>query len=343
MSELGLDDLSLTTNGTTLARHAVALRDAGLTRVNVSLDSLITHRFARMTRRDALDRVLAGIAAAQDAGLRPVKVNCVVVGGTNDDEILDFVEFARRTGCEVRFIENMPLGADGRWVPDQVMPAAEVLEVIAAHHELVPRVRGAEPAASFDFGDGAPGGVGVIASVTEPFCATCDRLRLTSDGYLRTCLFAHTETDLRTPLRSGAGDAELVEVIRAAVAGEGPRARDRSGGVRTARAGHVEDRRMSGHGEHRRQVTAAELDAPLLGYDEAVRRITAAFTPLAAIDVPLADALGLVLAADVVADDDIPSFDNSAMDGFAVRSDGPRRRRDRPGRRCGGGRGGRPR
>jgi cyclic pyranopterin phosphate synthase len=222
MAELGLDDLSLTTNGTTLARHAVGLRDAGLTRVNVSLDSLITHRFAQMTRRDALDRVLAGITAAQDAGLAPVKVNCVVVGGTNDDEILDFVDFARRTGCEVRFIENMPLGADGRWVPDLVMPAAEVLAVIAAHHELVPRVRGAEPAASFDFGDGAPGGVGVIASVTEPFCATCDRLRLTSDGYLRTCLFAHTETDLRTPLRSGAGDAELVEVIRAAVAAKGP-------------------------------------------------------------------------------------------------------------------------
>jgi cyclic pyranopterin phosphate synthase len=222
VAALGLDDLSLTTNGTMLARHAVALRDAGLTRVNVSLDSLVTHRFAQMTRRDALDRVLAGIAAAQDAGLAPVKVNCVVVGGTNDDEILDFVDFARRTGCEVRFIENMPLGADGRWAPDLVMPAAEVLDVIAAHHELVPRERGAEPAAAFDFGDGAPGGVGVIASVTEPFCSTCDRLRLTSDGYLRACLFAHTETDLRTPLRSGAGDAELVEVIRAAVADKGP-------------------------------------------------------------------------------------------------------------------------
>lgn len=132
----GWDDLALTTNGTTLARHAGPLHAAGLTRVNVSLDSLVTHRFAEMTRRDALDRVLGGIAAAQAAGLAPVKVNCVVVGGTNDDEILDFVDFARRTGCEVRFIENMPLGAGGRWVPDGVVPAAEVFAVIAAHHEL---------------------------------------------------------------------------------------------------------------------------------------------------------------------------------------------------------------
>ncbi len=222
LRSLGLDDLALTTNGTTLARHAGPLHAAGLTRVNVSLDSLVTHRFAEMTRRDALDRVLGGIAAAQAAGLAPVKVNCVVVGGTNDDEILDFVDFARRTGCEVRFIENMPLGAGGRWVPDGVVPAAEVLAVIAAHHELSPRARGAEPANAFDFADGAPGGVGVIASVTEPFCSTCDRLRLTSDGFLRTCLFAHTETDLRTPMRSGATDEDLEGLVRAAVAAKGP-------------------------------------------------------------------------------------------------------------------------
>lgn len=222
LSALGLDDLALTTNGTTLARHARPLRDAGLTRVNVSLDSLVSHRFAEITRRDALDRVLQGIAEAQRVGLAPVKVNCVVVAGTNDDEILDFVEFARRTGCEVRFIENMPLGAGGRWVPDAVVPADEVLAVVAAHHELSPRTRGAEPAAAFDFADGSPGGVGVIASVTEPFCATCDRLRLTSDGCLRTCLFAHRETDLRTPMRAGATDAELEQLVRAAVADKGP-------------------------------------------------------------------------------------------------------------------------
>ena len=222
LSLLGLEDLALTTNGTTLARHAAALRDAGLTRVNVSLDSLVTHRFAEITRRDALDRVLEGITVAQSVGLAPVKVNCVVVGGTNDDEVLDFVEFARRTGCEVRFIENMPLGAGGRWVPDQVVPAAEVMALIAACHDLVPRRRGNEPATAYDFADGAPGGVGVIASVTEPFCATCDRLRLTSDGYLRTCLFAHVETDLRTPLREGATDVELEQLVRAAVADKGP-------------------------------------------------------------------------------------------------------------------------
>jgi cyclic pyranopterin phosphate synthase len=222
LAALGLDDLALTTNGTTLARHAEALRQAGLTRVNVSLDSLVSHRFEQITRRDALARVLAGIEAAQAAGLAPVKVNCVVVGGTNDDEILDFVDFARRTGCEVRFIENMPLGADGRWAPERVMAAVDVLDVISAHHELSPRTRGAEPARAFDFADGAPGGVGVIASVTEPFCATCDRLRLTSDGFLRTCLFAHVETDLRTPLRDGSSDDELAALVRGAVVDKGP-------------------------------------------------------------------------------------------------------------------------
>ena len=141
LSQLGLDDLALTTNGTTLARHAAALGDAGLTRVNVSLDSLVSHRFAEITRRDALDRVLAGITAAQEAGLGPVKLNCVVVRGTNDDEILDFVEFARMTGCEVRFIENMPLGAGGRWVPDDVVSAAEVQAVVRSRHELSARVQ----------------------------------------------------------------------------------------------------------------------------------------------------------------------------------------------------------
>lgn len=222
LSQLDLDDLSLTTNGTMLARHAAGLRHAGLTRVNVSLDSLVSHRFEQITRRDALGRVLAGIEAAQAAGLTPVKVNCVVVAGTNDDEILDFVDFARRTGCEVRFIENMPLGADGRWSPDKVMPATVVRAAIEARHGLRPRQRGAEPASAFDFADGAPGGVGFIASVTEPFCTTCDRLRLTSDGFLRTCLFAHIETDLRTPLRAGASDAELAVLVRSAVADKGP-------------------------------------------------------------------------------------------------------------------------
>jgi cyclic pyranopterin phosphate synthase len=222
LSALGLSDLSLTTNGTTLARHAAPLAAAGLDRVNVSLDSLMHHRFEQITRRDALDKVLAGIDAAHRAGLVPVKVNCVVMAGTNADEILDFVAFARRSGSEVRFIENMPLGAAGDWEPGGVVPAADVLEIIRAAHGLVGRDRGAAPATTFGFADGSPGGVGVIASVTEPFCSTCDRLRLTSDGFLRTCLFAHEETDLRSPLRAGASDDELAQLVRDAVTAKGP-------------------------------------------------------------------------------------------------------------------------
>jgi cyclic pyranopterin phosphate synthase len=175
-----------------------------------------------MTRRDALDKVLDGIEVARRVGLEPVKVNCVVVPGSNDDEIVDFVDFARRTGCDVRFIENMPLGGGQRWTAEAVLPAAEILDHITRHHALVQVVRTSEPASMFDFADGSPGRVGVIASVTEPFCSSCDRLRLTSDGYLRTCLFAHTETDLRTPLRAGADDAEISAIIRHAVSRKGP-------------------------------------------------------------------------------------------------------------------------
>ena len=222
LAGLGLDDLSMTTNATTLARHADALSAAGLRRVNVSLDTLIRHRFEQMTRRDALDRVLAGIEAARLAGLSPVKINVVLVGGTNDDEILDFVEFARATGCDVRFIEDMPLGGGGAWHPEIVVPGAQIVATVEQRHALVPLTRGSEPAAGYRFADGAPGRIGVISSVTEPFCETCDRLRLTADGQLRTCLFAHVETDLRTPLRSGATDADLAVLIGAAVAEKGP-------------------------------------------------------------------------------------------------------------------------
>lgn len=222
LAALGFDDLSITTNGTNLARHAKALADAGLHRVNVSLDSLVAHRFAEITRRDALHRVLEGIDAAIEAGLAPVKVNCVVVAGTNDDELLDFVELARSTGCEVRFIEHMPLGADGDWTADSVLPAAEILRRIEAHHPLVAVERTNAPATAHRFADGSPGRVGVIASVTEPFCATCDRLRLTSDGQLRTCLFAHAETDLRGPLRRGVDEEALAALVRGAVTEKGP-------------------------------------------------------------------------------------------------------------------------
>lgn len=222
LATLGLDELSLTTNGTTLARHARALAAAGLDRVNVSLDSLIATRVAEISRRDVLDKVLAGIDAARAAGLDPVKVNTVLLRGRNDDEILDFVRFARSTGCEVRFIEDMPLGAAKDWTRAVVVPGAEVLERISAEYPLVALDRGAEPATSYRFADGAPGRVGIIASVTEPFCSRCDRLRLTSDGFLRTCLFAHEELDLREPLRRGAGDEELVELIVAEVWRKGP-------------------------------------------------------------------------------------------------------------------------
>ncbi len=222
LSQLGLDDLSMTTNATMLARHAAPLAAAGLRRVNVSLDTLVRHRFEQMTRRDALGRVLAGIDAARDAGLTPIKINVVLVDGTNDDEILDFVEFARATGSDVRFIEDMPLGGGGAWHPEIVVHSSRILDTITERHELVALERGSAPAAGYRFADGAPGRIGLISSVTEPFCEQCDRLRLTADGQLRTCLFAHVETDLRTPLRDGADDGQIALLIRAAVTDKGP-------------------------------------------------------------------------------------------------------------------------
>jgi cyclic pyranopterin phosphate synthase len=213
----GIDDLSMTTNGTTLADHAHALRAAGLQRINVSVDSLLRHRFAEMTRRDALEKVLAGLAAADDAGFCPIKLNCVVIRGTNDDEVVDFARLARKTGYEVRFIEFMPLDADESWSRTSVVPSQEIVETIGRVFPLERIVRGSEPASVYRFADGAPGSVGVISSVTEPFCASCDRIRITADGQFRTCLFALDEIDLRTPLRTGAGDDEIATTIAAAV------------------------------------------------------------------------------------------------------------------------------
>jgi cyclic pyranopterin phosphate synthase len=213
-AEPGLE-ISMTTNGYLLDRLARPLAEAGLDRVTVSLDSLMRHRFAEMTRRDALDRVMAGIRAAEEAGLVPIKINCVVIAGTNEDEVVDFARFARDTGHEVRFIEYMPLDAEQRWERAKVVPSAAILEAIDRVYPLVPEeTDGAEPATTYRFADGAPGGIGVIASVTEPFCETCNRLRLTADGQLRACLFALYETDLRTPMREGATDRELERLIR---------------------------------------------------------------------------------------------------------------------------------
>ena len=214
------DDLAMTTNGTMLAQHARALTGAGLKRVNVSVDSLLRHRFAEMTRRDALDHVIEGLRAADDAGLRPVKINCVVIAGTNDDEVVDFARLARETGYEVRFIEFMPLDADEHWSMDQVLPSRDVLSAIAAVFPIEPLERETEPATVYRFADGASGTVGVIPSVTEPFCASCDRIRLTADGQFRTCLFSLDELDLRGMLRGGTTDDAMADAVRAAVGGK---------------------------------------------------------------------------------------------------------------------------
>ncbi|MGH2636234.1 MAG: GTP 3',8-cyclase MoaA [Actinomycetota bacterium] len=210
-------DLSMTTNGVLLDRLAVPLAEAGLDRVTVSLDSLVRHRFEEMTRRDALDRVLRGIRAAQAAGLTPIKINCVVIGGTNEHEVVDFARWSREHGHTVRFIEYMPLDAEHAWERAKVVPSVRILEAIDAVYPLASLGPDHEPATSYGFADGAPGGVGVIASVTQPFCDTCNRLRITAEGQLRACLFALEETDLRGPMRAGVGDDELESLIRATV------------------------------------------------------------------------------------------------------------------------------
>jgi cyclic pyranopterin phosphate synthase len=215
----GLDDLALTTNGTELARLARPLAAAGLRRVNVSLDSLDREGFARIAQRDALHQVLAGIDAAEAAGLAPISVNCVVIRGTNDAEVVAFARLARERGFEVRFIEFMPLEHGQRWGEGALVPGHELRARIEAVFPLVPAADADPhaPARDWVFADGAPGLVGFIDSVTEPFCASCNRIRLTADGKLRTCLFSLREHDLRGPLRSGASDAEVAELLRGAV------------------------------------------------------------------------------------------------------------------------------
>jgi cyclic pyranopterin phosphate synthase len=210
-------DIALTTNGATLRNIALELRDAGLDRINVSMDSLKPERFFAMTRRDELHNVLAGIAEAQIAGFSPMKVNAVVERGANDDEILDLVRYGRDNNVEVRFIEFMPLDATNEWERNKVVSQDEIVATIAAEFplELMPS-RGAAPADRWRFLDGK-GTVGVIPSVTHPFCGDCDRVRLTSDGQFRTCLFATDESDIRTLLRNGGTDEEIAELIQVAV------------------------------------------------------------------------------------------------------------------------------
>jgi cyclic pyranopterin phosphate synthase len=211
-------DISITTNGLLLDTLAAPLAEAGLDRATVSFHSLAPHRFAEMTRRDALEKVLRGLKAAERAGLKPIKINCVVIAGTNDDEVVDFATWARETGYEVRFIEYMPLDAEHAWEREKVVPAGRILAAIDAAFPLEAEQHGVEPAASYRFADGAPGRIGVIASVTEPFCDTCNRLRVTAEGVFRNCLFALDEVDLRQPMRAGADDDDLERLIRENVA-----------------------------------------------------------------------------------------------------------------------------
>jgi cyclic pyranopterin phosphate synthase len=210
-------DIALTTNGATLRNIAGELRDAGLDRINVSLDSLKAERFLAMTRRDELANVLAGIAEAKETGFDLIKVNAVVERGANDDEILDMARYGRDNGIEVRFIEFMPLDASNVWERNKVVTQDEIVAAIAAEFplEVVP-ARGAAPADRWRYLDGK-GTVGVIPSVSKPFCADCDRVRLTSDGQFRTCLFATDEFDLRALLRNGASDDEIAQLIIDAV------------------------------------------------------------------------------------------------------------------------------
>ena len=210
-------DLAMTTNGVRLPELAHDLAAAGLRRINVSLDSLRRDTFRELTRRDELDRVLAGIDAALDAGLQPVKITCVVMRGVNDDEVVDLAAFGRAKGVGVRFIEFMPLDADRSWTRDKVLPNAEIVRMIDEVYPLEAVGRERHGTASrYAFADGR-GEIGLISPVTQPFCGDCNRIRLTAEGMLRTCLFSLNETDLRAPMRAGASDAELEAVIRDAV------------------------------------------------------------------------------------------------------------------------------
>ena len=216
LADLGVD-LAMTTNGVSLPLLAGDLRAAGLRRVNISCDSLRADRFEDLTRRDSLDRVLQGIDSAIEAGFDPVKVNCVVMRGVNDDEIGDFVRFGQRQGVEVRFIEFMPLDADGIWTNDLVVPVDEILARVEAAAAVVPVERTSAPASRYRFADGS-GSLGIVASVSDSFCATCDRVRITADGQFRNCLFAVDETDIRALLRSGADDDAVAAALAQSVA-----------------------------------------------------------------------------------------------------------------------------
>jgi cyclic pyranopterin phosphate synthase len=220
-----LSDLALTTNGYFLPERAQSLKEAGLDRVTISLDSLKRDVFKRMTGVDVLDKVLAGIQAAKSAGLEPIKINAVIVRGHNEDEVAEFAAFAREHHVKMRFIEFMPLDSGHEWSRADVVSGKEIRERIEERFPLV-RVqvaRGSDTSARYGFADGTPGEIGIIAPVTEPFCGACSRIRLTADGQIRTCLFSTVEHSLRDVLRSGAARSEIVEYIESVVLKKEPR------------------------------------------------------------------------------------------------------------------------
>ena len=216
-------EVSLTTNAIGLSRVAPALARAGLDRINVSLDTLDRARFTQLTHRDRLDDVLAGLSAARDAGLTPVKVNAVLMRGLNEEDAVPLLDYCLEQGYQLRFIEQMPLDAHHAWTRGEMVTAEDILERLSAAHSLLPDTeeRGSAPAERW-LVDGGPATVGVIASVTRSFCGSCDRTRLTADGQIRNCLFAREESDLRTAMREGATDAELADRWRIATLGKLP-------------------------------------------------------------------------------------------------------------------------
>jgi len=212
--------LSMTTNGIGLAKMVADLAAAGLDRVNVSLDTLDRQTFVDLARRDRLDDVLAGLDGAREFGLVPVKVNTVLMRGINDHEALDLLHYCLDRGFALRFIEQMPLDAQHGWDRSIMVTADEIMTRLTSVHELEPvGQRGSSPAEEF-LVDGGPATVGIIASVSRPFCGACDRVRLTADGQIRNCLFAREESDLRSALRGGADDADIAERIRTSIAGK---------------------------------------------------------------------------------------------------------------------------
>jgi cyclic pyranopterin phosphate synthase len=218
LREEGLESLSITTNGVLLEKMAGKLAEAGLTRINVSLDTLVSEKFHRITRRDCLDKVLRGLEVLEQyPTIRPIKINAVAMKNFTEDEILDFARLARSKPYLIRFIEYMPLDADGQWQRDQVLTGREIYDVMNSWHPLV-RVPAATSSTSriYRFADGL-GEVGFINPVSEPFCSTCDRVRLTADGQIRTCLFSVDEWNLAVPMRSGATDSELGEIMHLAI------------------------------------------------------------------------------------------------------------------------------